>query len=439
MDLVDFFLVRALYVFLERSDLMNRYRLTKNACYLGGVTMAVSANLSPLLFLTFREMYHLSYTLLGFLVVINFFTQLAIDLVFTFFAKYFNIHKAVKNTPLIVFIGLLLYAVMPRVFPAMAFLWIVIGTVIFSVAAGLSEVLLSPVIAAMPSDNPEGEMSKLHSMYAWGVVGVVLVSTLFLKVFGSTNWMYLALLWSVIPLCDYLMFLKAELPSMDHFGGEKGKTKFFGKGILLCVLCIFFGGAAECTMSQWASGFIEQAIGVPKVYGDVIGVAAFAALLGMGRTLYAKFGKSIMPVLLFGMLGASVCYLAASLSLSPAVGVLACALTGLFTAMLWPGTLIYVEERFGNVGVAVYALMAAGGDLGASVAPQLMGIVSDRFGLTNAAQRLSDALRVGTEQIAMRAGLLAAGLFPVAGVVCILCMRKHFGRSDKTSLCTTDT
>ena len=411
---------------------MDRYRLTKNACYLGGVTMAISANLSPLLFLTFRDMYHLSYTLLGFLVVINFFTQLAIDLVFTFFSKRFNIQKAVRNTPLVVFVGLLLYAVMPRCFPSMAFLWIVIGTIIFSVASGLSEVLLSPVIAAMPSDNPEGEMSKLHSMYAWGVVGVVLFSTLFLKLFGSRNWMYLALLWSIVPLADYLMFRKAELPQMDQTRVEKGKTKIFGKGIVLCALCIFFGGAAECTMSQWSSGFIEQAIGVPKVYGDVIGVAAFAALLGIGRTLYAKFGKNIMPVLLFGMLGASVCYLAASLSLSPVVGVLACALTGLFTAMLWPGTLICVEEKFGDVGVAVYALMAAGGDLGASVAPQLMGVVSDKFGLTNAAQRLSGALHIGTEQIAMRAGLLAAGLFPIAGVVCILCMRKHFSKSDKT-------
>lgn len=145
---------------------MEQYKLAKNACYITGMTMAISANLSPLLFLTFRDMYGLSYTLLGFLVVINFVTQLSIDLVFTFFTKYFNIHKAVKTTPLIVFIGLILYAVLPRLFPEMAFLWIVIGTVIFSVASGLSEVLLSPVIAAMPSENPEREMSKLHSMYA---------------------------------------------------------------------------------------------------------------------------------------------------------------------------------------------------------------------------------------------------------------------------------
>lgn len=413
---------------------MNQYKLTKNACYLTGMTMAISANLSPLLFLTFKDMYNLSYTLIGFLVVINFFTQLFIDLIFTVFTRYFNIHKAVRSTPLIVFIGLILYAVLPKFFPDMAFLWIVTGTVIFSAASGLGEVLISPVIAAIPSENPEGEMSKLHSMYAWGVVIVVILSTLFLTVFGNRNWMYLALLWSVVPLIAFLMFLKAKLPQMDNFGGEPSQTKIFNKGIILCTLCIFFGGAAECTMSQWASGFIENAIGIPKVYGDVIGVALFAALLGTGRTLYSKYGKNIINVLLFGMLGASTCYFMASLSLSPVVGIIACALTGIFTAMLWPGTLIYVEEKFENVGVAIYALMAAGGDMGASVAPQLLGIVSDKFGLTGFALKISNIINISTEQVSMRAGLFVAGFFPVAGVFCILCMKKYFKKRGKIKL-----
>ena len=413
---------------------MDKYNLTKKACYLTGATMSVSANLSPILFLTFREMYNLSYTLLGFLVVINFFTQLLIDLIFTFFTKHFNIHKTVRITPFIVFVGLILYAVLPKLFPQMAFLWILTGTVIFSIASGLSEVLISPVIAAIPSENPEREMSKLHSMYAWGVVGVVIFSTLFLKVFGSYNWMYLALLWSIVPFVAFVLFLKSELPQMDNFAGGQKQVKIFNKGIVLCTLCIFFGGAAECTMSQWASGFIENAIGIPKVYGDVIGVAMFAALLGSGRTLYSKHGKKIINVLLWGMVGASVCYFTASLTLSPVVGVIACALTGIFTSMLWPGTLIYVEEKFINVGVAIYALMAAGGDLGASLAPQLVGIISDKFSLTNSALQIADILNLSVEQVGMRAGLFAAGLFPVVGVLCVMCMKVYFKKKGKIDL-----
>lgn len=413
---------------------MEQYGLTKKACYLTSITMAITSNLSPLLFLTFREMYGLSYTLLGLLVVMNFVTQLSVDLVFTFFTKYFNIHKTVIITPFVAFVGMIIYSILPGIFPGAAFLWIAVGTIICSAGSGLAEVLMSPVIAAIPSENPESEMSKLHSMYAWGVVGVVILSTLYLLAFGGRSWMYLALFWSIVPLVAFLMFLKSKLPEMNNFGGEQKKTKIFSRGIILCALCIFCGGAAECTMGQWASGFIENAIGIPKVYGDVLGVAMFAALLGTGRTLYSKYGKKIVNFLLYGMLGASVCYFAASLSLSPIVGVVACAMTGIFTSMLWPGTLIYVEEKFENVGVAVYALMAAGGDMGAAIAPQMVGILSDKFSLTDLALKISEVFNLTAEQVGMRAGLFAAGFFPVAGVLCVLCMKKHFKKQEKNKL-----
>ena len=112
----------------------NKYSLAKIASYITGGSMAICANLSPILFITFKDLYNISYTLLGFIVVINFLTQLVIDLAFSFFTKYFNIHKCVRMTPLIVFIGLLLYGIMPMLFPKMAYLWIIISTIIFSVA-----------------------------------------------------------------------------------------------------------------------------------------------------------------------------------------------------------------------------------------------------------------------------------------------------------------
>jgi MFS family permease len=184
-------------------------------------------------------------------------------------------------------------------------------------------------------------------------------------------------------------------------------------------------------MGQWASSFIENAIGIPKVYGDIIGVAFLAALMGMGRTLYSKYGKKIINILLFGMLGASICYLTASLSLNPVVGITACALTGLFTSMLWPGTLIYVEEKFDNVSVAVYALMAAGGDMGAAVAPQMVGILSDKFSITDTAFKISEMFHISAEQVGMRAGLFVAGFFPIAGLLCVFCMKKYFKKHGK--------
>jgi fucose permease len=406
------------------------YRSAKYACYLGSGGMAVVAVLSPLLFATFREMYGISYTFLGLLVVANFLTQLSVDLIFSFFTKFFNIHKTVRAMPIITFIGLFIYAVMPWIFSEYVYLWLIIGTVIFSASSGLAEVLLSPVIAAIPSDNPEREMSKLHSTYAWGSVAVVIVSTLFLKLVGTHNWQYLALFWSLLPLADAVMFAKAKMPEMSIGDGDnKSGVGFRSKGILLCCLCIFLGGATEVTMAEWVSSFIENGVGLPKVVGDILGVAMFSVMLGIGRTVYAKIGRNISSVMLWGMAGAAVCYLAASLSQSSVISLVACALAGLCVSMLWPGTLIYAEENFHNMGVAVYALMAAGGDLGASVAPQLVGIVSDKIAMLDIAASIADQWSITAEQVGIRMGMLTACIFPLMGVIVILVMKRYFKAS----------
>lgn len=111
---------------------------TKLSCYFAYLSMASAFSLPPILFVTFREMYDISYTLLGALVLVNFCTQLFIDLVFSFFTKYFNIHKTVKVMPLLTSAGLFVYAMIPTLFPQYAYVGLLIGTVIFSVVAGPS-------------------------------------------------------------------------------------------------------------------------------------------------------------------------------------------------------------------------------------------------------------------------------------------------------------
>lgn len=388
--------------------------------------MSVACNLSPLLFVTFREMYDISYTLLGFLVVINFFTQLVIDLVFTLFERRFNIPLAVRVTPVVALAGLLFYAVMPSLFPQSAYLWLALGTVIFSVSMGLCEVLISPVIAAIPSENPEREMSKLHAVYAWGVVGVVVISTLFLLLVGKENWRYLALFWCLMPFAASVLFARTPMPPMAHGTTNSEGASKLSAGILLCAACIFLGGASECTMAQWVSGYIENALAIPKVVGDIAGVALFAVMMGIGRTAYSRMGQRIDRVMLVGMAGAFGCYLVASLCMSPAVCMIGCVLCGIFVAMLWPGTLIWMGENYPKAGVAAFALMAAGGDFGASVAPQLVGVLADSVASSDVARTLADVLSLTTEQIGIRVGLLSASVFPLAGVLLVLFMRRYF-------------
>ncbi len=401
---------------------------TKHACYFAYLAMSSIFSLPPLLFNTFRSMYGISYTLLGTLVLINFCTQLAVDLIFTFFTKYFNPHKTVRIMPCLTTLGLLVYALVPTLFPQIAYVGFVAGTVIFSIAAGLCEVMLSPTVAALPSDNPDRDMSMLHSLYGWGVLMVVCVSTAFLRIVGTEYWMILTLFWAMLPIISCVLFCTSTLPEMDlssaSESAEAAKKKNFG--LALCVVCIFLGSAAENAMTNWISGYMETALHLPKVVGDILGMAAFAMLLVLARTLYAKYGKNITAVLLYSMIGAVVCYLVAALSPIVILSMIACMLCGFATSMLWPGTLIMMEENMPGVGVAAYALMAAGGDLGASVAPQLMGIVIDKVSASSFALNLSTQMNLPVEQIGIKAGMLVSAIFPILGAILVVTIIRYW-------------
>ena len=408
---------------------------TKLACYTSYFTMSSLFSMPPLLFLTFRELYGISYTLLGTLVLANFLTQLSIDLIFTAFSKHFNIKWVVRIMPIITFAGLAVYSLVPFIFVGCEFVGLLLGTVIFSVSAGLSEVLLSPIIAAIPSKSPEKDMSFLHSLYAFGFVSTVILTTVYIRFVGAHNWMYLSLFYAALPLLASVMFFLSPMPDMKSDTDKNVKT---GKKpilpLALCVGCIFFGSCAETVMTNWISSYTEAALGVDKALGDILGVAAFAILLGLTRIGYGKFGKGITPVLFFGMAGSAVCYITVALSENAVIAFIACTLTGAFTAMLWPGALIFMEKNVKGAGVGAFALMASGGDLGAALAPQLMGVIADSVAASSFAEKYAPTLGITSEQIGMRAGMLSTAIFPILGIIVLSLAVRYFGKSSCLSI-----
>ncbi len=397
------------------------YSRVKYACYASNITMAVVGSLPPVLFLLFRNLYGISFTLLGTLVLINFLTQLGIDLIFSFFSHKFNIVLTVKITPVIAAVGLTLFALAPTLFPNAVYAGLVLGTFIFAASSGLAEVLLSSVVGAIPSENPDKEMSKLHSIYAWGVVGVIIIATLYLFLFDHKYWQWLALGLALVPLVSFALFLRAKFPKMETPEKATGALALMkSKALWLCVFGIFLGGASEVSMAQWSSGYLEQALKVKKVWGDVFGVAGFGFMLGLGRTMYAKKGKNIERVLFLSALGAFVCYVVAILSNVAIIGLLACAVTGFCTAMLWPGSLIVAAEKMPTAGVFMYAMMAAGGDLGASTAPQLVGAVTDAVAESGWGANLANTLHLSIEQLSMKAGMAVGAIFPLLAIFVFL-------------------
>lgn len=393
------------------------YGYLKPACYLVNITMSIVGNLPALLFLTFRSLYGISYSLLGLLVFISFFTQLAVDLIFSFFSHKFNISKTVKLTPVIAVIGLLFYGLWPFFFPENVYSGLVIGTLIFASSSGLAEVLISPVIAAIPAKDPDREMSKLHSVYAWGVVAVIIIATIFILTFGSENWQYLVFVCALVPLASAILFAKSTVPEMktpDKVSGAISQLK--NKSLWLCVIAIFLGGSAECSMAQWASGYLEQALGIPKVWGDIFGVAMFSVMLGLGRSLYAKIGKNIGKVLFFGAVGATLCYFISAVTSYALIGLFACAFTGFCVSMMWPGSLIVSSDHFPEGGVFIFAMMAAGGDMGAAIGPQLIGSITDFALKSDTLLNMAHTLAISPEQFGMKLGMLVGMLFPLLAI-----------------------
>ncbi len=407
-------------------------RRLKLACYSANVTMSVTSCLSPILFLTFRSRYGISFSLLGFLVLINFFTQLLVDLALSFFSHRLDLEKVVKRIPVLALAGFAVYAVLPMLFPERAFLGLCVGTVIFSFAAGLAEVLISPVIAAIPAPDPDRELSKLHSVYAWGCVAVVIPAAALLVLLGGERWYVIPLVFALLPAVSAALFWGAKIPPMEKPAKATGALKLFcNKKVLLSVFCIFLGGASECTMAQWCSGYLEKAMEISKFWGDLFGTALFSVFLGLGRSLYAKCGRNIERILLICFGSTALCYMVAALSSIPMIGLIACAVTGLCASMLWPGNLVLAAERNPGAGVFIYAIMAAGGDLGASVGPQLLGLVADAAAQSPAAAVLCEKWALAPESLGMKAGMLCGMLFPVIGLIITILMNRKRGSENE--------
>lgn len=359
--------------------MLKSYAHTRAACYLGYVTQAAVNNFAPLLFLIFSDTFGLSLAQLTALVTINFGVQLTVDLLFSKLADQLGYRASLAAAHFLAAAGFAGYALLPRLLPAFAGL--ALSGVLCAVGGGIVEVLVSPTIEACPARNKAAQMSLLHSFYCWGSAGVILLSTAFLALFGRSTWWALALVWAVLPLCNAIYFLFVPIARLTAEGEGFSFRQLFrcGKFWLLFAL-IALAGAAELSMSQWASAFAESGLGVSKAVGDLTGPCLFAVLMGIARVLYARFGRRLRLCLILSGTGCAVCYLVAWLSPVPALALAGCALCGFTVGMLWPGIFSMAAEELPRGGTAMFALLALAGDAGCMLGPTLVGACAGAFG-----------------------------------------------------------
>ena len=385
------------------------FQRTINACFAGYVVQAVVNNFVPLLFVMFQDSYQIPLSKITLLITVNFVFQLVIDILSAGFIDKIGYKTSVIIAHFCAAAGLISLTVLPEVFRD-PFAGILVSVMIYAVGGGLLEVLLSPIVEACPTANKEKAMSLLHSFYCWGHMGVVLLSTVFFSVFGISNWKVLALIWALIPVINGIVFFTAPIYSLQE-EGEKGLSlkELLSKGVFwVMILLMVCSGASEQAVSQWASTFAEQGLGVSKTIGDLAGPMAFAFMMGLSRLFYGKYGDRIdLDKFMSGStVLCLVSYLCISFAPFPVLSLAGCAVCGFSVGILWPGSFSKAAAAIKGGGTAMFAFLALAGDLGCSSGPTLAGFVSSHMGDN------------------LKAGILAAIIFPVLMLAGIFLSRK---------------
>lgn len=375
----------------------NNFKHTIAASYIGYITQAIVNNFAPLLFVTFHNTYHIPLSQIGLLVTINFCTQIIVDLVSAKYIDRIGYRASAIIAHIFAAAGLILLGILPDLFPN-PYIGICIAIIFYAIGGGLTEVVISPIVEACPTDSSTAAMSLLHSFYCWGSVLVILVSTLFFHFVGMQYWKQISCMWAIIPIFNIFYFAIVPINTLTEDGegmsiAELIRTRIFWVLALLMVC----SGASELAMSQWASALAETGLQVSKTVGDLAGPCFFAILMGTGRVLHATVGERFSLVRYLGISAilCTISYLTVSLSPFPAISLIACGICGLSVAAMWPGIYSLASMTCPRGGTAMFALLAFAGDIGCSSGPTIVGYISTA---------LQDDLRLG---------MLSALVFPI--------------------------
>ncbi len=389
----------------------NKYNSTIAACCIAYITQSIVVNFAPLLFVTFHTVYNIPLAKVTLLIAVSFVTQLIVDLLSAKIVDNLGRKPCIIFAHLISSIGFVLLGILPELF-SNPFVGIVLACIMYSLGSGLIEVLASPIIDSCPSDNKQAIMSLLHSFFCWGTVLVVLLSTTFFYFFGTENWKFLACLWALIPLLNTVFFFFVPIP--ESLPEEKNITLtslFKNKFFWLLALAMLCGGAAELSISQWASTIAESSLGISKTVGDLAGPCLFAVLMGIARITHSKISHKVNLTKYMFICGiiCSASYFLFAFTKVPIISFIGCAAAGFACGVFWPGTFSYASERC-HGGTAIFALLALAGDTGCTVGPSVVGFTADIFG----------------ENLSI--GIVAASIFPIIFTILSL----YFCKFDKT-------
>lgn len=354
------------------------YKDTIAASFISYLVLSITCVFVPLLFVTFQTSYGLTLEKTTLLVTLNFSTQVVFDLIAPKLIKTFGIRRCCITSLFVTAAGLLSLSILPEIM-SNKFLGIAICVFLYASGVGVAEIIVNIIVESCPSESKAGALSFLHSGYCWGSVLVVLVSTLFFHFFGTQSWRILAVIWSVVPILNAVMFTKVPINELDK--AEVSTKKLLSmKTFWIMLVLVVLSAASEHAVEQWVSTFAEESLHISKSTGDLAGILMFSVMMGIARLLFAKFSVKLdLKLTMIGCLSLCiVSYLIITLSPSAALSLVGCAICGLSVGILMPGAYgLSVGSLKG--GEVLFALMALSGDIGGTVGSNAVGTISGFF------------------------------------------------------------
>lgn len=394
------------------------YTHTLYASYIGYITQAIINIFPPLVFIMFQKDFNISLTQIGLLSSFNFGIQMLIDFLAIKFIDKIGYRIPIVSAHIFAALGLFLLGILP--FYIEPYLGILICFFINAISGGLIEVLVSPIVEALPDKQKTKAMNILHSFYCWGSMLVVIVSTFYFNIFGIENWKYMSMIWAIIPFCNIFLFanvplnvLKTHEDNMKSDNTVSIRKLLSVKIVLLFVILMICAGASEQSIAQWVSLFAEVGLNVNKTVGDIFGACMFAFCMGIVRLIYGMKSESINieKALIISSLFCVFGYIVTVFSPYPFLSLIGCGISGLSVAIMWPSVFSLASKTYNKGGTAMFAMLALAGDIGCSIGPGIVGIVSNNKNISDKFSAIivnSDSIQIG-----LKIGILFAIIFPV--------------------------
>lgn len=287
---------------------------------------------------------------------------------------------------------------------------LLIASSLMGFAAGILDMILSPIISAVRVKDRAKALNRLHAFYCFGYIVTIAIAYTALR--SGLGWQPVCLILTILPATLAVGFALTPTPPLVHPEQQRQglRSLMLSPRFYAGLLAIALVGATEEGMAQWLPAFAERELGYTKAT-SAAALGFYAVGMGVGRLGGERFVERIGTHRLV-ICAAAFCgllFMTGAASPIDIVALSACALVGLGCSVLWPTNLGIAADRMPHGGATLFAAMAAAGNAGCVVAPWAEGFIA--------------------EHVNLRTAILAGASFPIALAVIMVFIQRNDKRA----------